>query len=83
MPRGNRTGPLGLGPLTGRKAGYGRSNLFPGLISMGLQNRMLNRVGKRNGRFSRFAGLIGPAAYIAYRVAKKLNNNDQTDQERW
>jgi len=83
MPRGNKTGPIGLGPLTGRKTGYCNSNLVPGFISTALQNRMLNRIGRRNGRLSRFARLTVPVAYITYRVARRLNNNDQTDQERW
>jgi hypothetical protein len=83
VPRGNRTGPTGLGPLTGRKASYCSGNLVPGWANELLRRRMLNGVGRRNGRFSRFAGLIPPVAYMAYRVAKRLNNNDQTDQERW
>ncbi len=30
MPRGNRTGPMGAGPMTGRRAGYCAGNDMPG-----------------------------------------------------
>lgn len=84
MPRGNKTGPTGLGPLTGRKAGYCSGNLVPGLAIGFFRRRMLNGIGRRNGRFSRFVGLIPPVTYVVYRVIRKLNNNnDQSDQERW
>lgn len=33
MPGGDRTGPLGMGPLTGRGAGYCRGAESPGFVS--------------------------------------------------
>jgi hypothetical protein len=33
MPRGNRTGPLGFGPRTGRSAGYCARYPFPGYMN--------------------------------------------------
>lgn len=33
MPRGDRTGPLGLGPMTGRTAGYGGGYGVPGYMN--------------------------------------------------
>ncbi|MBN2258021.1 MAG: DUF5320 domain-containing protein [Anaerolineaceae bacterium] len=30
MPRGDRTGPMGAGPMTGRRAGYCTGNTMPG-----------------------------------------------------
>ena len=41
MPRGDRTGPLGMGPMTGRAAGYCAGYPVPGY---------LNPVGGRGGR---------------------------------
>lgn len=35
MPRGNRTGPEGLGPMTGRAAGYCAGFSVPGYDSLG------------------------------------------------
>jgi hypothetical protein len=33
MPRGDRTGPAGMGPMTGRAAGYCTGNAYPGFMS--------------------------------------------------
>lgn len=35
MPRGDRTGPIGLGPLTGRGAGFCSDFRFPGYLRRG------------------------------------------------
>ncbi len=35
MPRGDRTGPSGFGPMTGRRAGYCAGNDVPGYVSTG------------------------------------------------
>ncbi len=35
MPGGDRTGPLGRGPMTGRGLGYCARFLFPGFLSRG------------------------------------------------
>lgn len=37
MPRGDGTGPDGMGPMTGRKAGFGRSN-WPALVQPALSS---------------------------------------------
>ena len=36
MPRGNGTGPAGLGPMTGRRAGYCAGNAMPGYANPGM-----------------------------------------------
>ena len=36
MPAGDRTGPLGAGPMTGRGAGYCAGNAAPGFTTWGL-----------------------------------------------
>lgn len=33
MPRGDSTGPMGMGPMTGRKAGYCVGNNMPGYLN--------------------------------------------------
>ena len=35
MPRGDRTGPLGAGPMTGRAAGFCKGNAAPGYANFG------------------------------------------------
>ncbi|MBN1394643.1 MAG: DUF5320 domain-containing protein [Pirellulales bacterium] len=35
MPGGNRTGPMGMGPMTGRGAGYCAGNSVPGYMNRG------------------------------------------------
>jgi hypothetical protein len=54
MPAGNGTGPLGLGPITGRAAGYCAG--FPGPGSM-------NPVSGRGFVGGAVPGAYGPAAY--------------------
>ena len=46
MPRGDRTGPLGMGPMTGRAAGYCAGYPVPGY-----QNPILGRGYARGGGF--------------------------------
>ena len=43
MPGGNRTGPTGAGPMTGRAAGYCAGNPAPGYASVGFGNRGFGR----------------------------------------
>jgi len=33
MPRGDKTGPAGMGPMTGRAAGYCTGNAYPGFVT--------------------------------------------------
>jgi len=54
MPGGDRTGPLGRGPMTGRKAGYCTGNNAPGYTygpSMNLGRGFGRGRGFRNRRF--------------------------------
>ena len=48
MPRGDRTGPLGEGPMSGRQLGYGAGYDSPGFTkgrSAGMGRRFFNRLG--------------------------------------
>ena len=53
MPRGDKTGPAGMGPMTGRAAGYCTGNAYPGFVSPhppGFSGRRgFNRMGRGRG----------------------------------
>lgn len=62
MPRGDRTGPEGFGPMTGRAAGFCAGNAQPGFVSGGMRsfgwgNGMA--MGFRGGRGGRRRGFWG------------------------
>ncbi|KPU27628.1 hypothetical protein TR13x_03610 [Caloranaerobacter sp. TR13] len=50
MPKGDRTGPIGAGPMTGRKMGYCAGNDAPGYISAGYGRGYGRGFGKGLGR---------------------------------
>ena len=52
MPRGDRTGPEGLGPMTGRAAGYCAGYSVPGYMNstLGYGRGMARRRGRGGGR---------------------------------
>jgi hypothetical protein len=49
MPRGDRTGPAGAGPMTGRVAGYCAGNSVPGYMTGGFGMGMGMRRGAGRG----------------------------------
>ena len=53
MPRGDKTGPEGLGPMTGRRMGYCTGNNNPG-FDWGFGRRMSFGRGMRSGFGRRF-----------------------------
>ena len=53
MPRGDRTGPAGQGPRTGRGIGYCVGNEYPGYMSPDVVGEFLGRV---RGFFGRGGG---------------------------
>lgn len=62
MPGGDGTGPWGLGPMTGRRAGYCMGFSTPGFANpyvhpmwFGYGRGMGMGFGRRGGRFRRFA----------------------------
>ncbi|AWB10954.1 hypothetical protein TDSAC_1618 [Thermodesulfobium acidiphilum] len=72
MPRGDGTGPLGQGPMTGRGLGYCSGNTLPGFAAAGY------RIGRGffgRGRrfFCRGLGWVGLPIYSAY-------NNPQAEK---
>jgi len=57
MPRGDGTGPLGLGPMTGRGLGYCAGNVVPGFMVPGPGLGLALGRGRFFGRgFARFYG---------------------------
>ncbi len=63
MPGGDRTGPAGMGPMTGRAAGYCTGNQVPGFANpvagrgYGFGGRGRGGMGRRNGFYA--TGLFG------------------------
>ena len=63
MPGGDRTGPAGMGPMTGRAAGYCTGNQMPGFANpvagrgYGFGGRGRGGMGRRNGFYA--TGLFG------------------------
>ena len=49
MPSGNKTGPEGMGPMTGRGAGYCAGSNVPGYMNPGGGRGMALRRGRRGG----------------------------------
>jgi len=65
MPGGDRTGPMGMGPLTGRRMGFCASNAQPGFASWRGFGGGSGR-GWRNRFYA--TGVPGWAAYAGYGV---------------
>jgi hypothetical protein len=62
MPRGDRTGPMGMGPMTGRAAGYCAGYPVPGFMNLTAGRGFGGRGrGRGRGRRNRFyaTGLFG------------------------
>lgn len=71
MPWGDRTGPSGRGPLTGRGVGFCTGFRTPGYMNVRTGRGMW--FGRRRvlGRVFRFAGLLSGCVYLAYRLNRK------------
>lgn len=71
MPRGDGTGPRGLGPMTGRGAGFCTGYRAPGYMNFGGRSLGFGR-GRGNRRmWWTAAGVIPGCAYLAYRWANR------------
>ena len=57
MPRGDRTGPAGAGPMTGRAAGFCAGNSVPGFMAGGFGMGMRRGGGSGRGFFGAGRGL--------------------------
>ena len=71
MPRGDGTGPIGLGTMTGRGAGFCAGFKMPGYAKRITRcNMSLRRVCGYKRMFC-LSGLLPACAYLAYRWAKR------------
>jgi len=59
MPRGDRTGPMGMGPMTGRAAGYCAGNNVPGFMNAGYGGGFGRGRGRGGGRGRGFGRGLG------------------------
>lgn len=68
MPRGDGTGPLGMGPITGRGAGFCAGFKTPGYANTSFGREMWFRRGRGYRRIFCFAGLLPGCVYLTYRL---------------
>ena len=66
MPRGDRTGPLGMGPITGRGAGFCAGFKTPGYANTRFGRGMWFGLGRGYGRMFWLVGVLPGCAYLAY-----------------
>ena len=68
MPRGDGTGPMGMGAMTGRGTGFCAGFKMPGYINRTLQFN--NRLGRNRVVKGMLCGLLPGCAYLVYRWVK-------------
>ena len=73
MPRGDRTGPMGSGPMTGRRMGHCAGYTGPGFMSPEPGYRF-----GRGGRFGRFWGYPYPQT-TPYSSLQPFNEEQERD----
>lgn len=71
MSRGDGTGPIGMGPMTGRGAGYCAGFRTPGSFSTLLGRGLGFGRGRGYRRMLWTTALIPGCAYLAYRWTKR------------
>ncbi|HOU20864.1 MAG: DUF5320 domain-containing protein [Kiritimatiellae bacterium] len=93
MPRGDRTGPMGAGPMTGRAAGYCTGTAAPGFASYGFgggRGRGMGWGGGGGRGFGRgfgrgwiapVAGAVAPTGPQELAVLKQQAQQLQADME--
>jgi hypothetical protein len=67
MPRGDGTGPVGMGRLTGRKMGFCAGFHIPGFLNPGFDRPTGLGRGRGFRRMAWLAGLLPGCGYLAYR----------------
>ena len=84
MPRGDRTGPTGVGAMTGREAGYCSGHTEPGCMDPAPRRRGGARrgAGRRRGRRHGYGRRGVPEASPAY-VGAKAGEVPATDANAW
>lgn len=90
MPRGDRTGPMGAGPMTGRAAGVCAGSAAPGIASFGRGRGCGMGFGGGGRGFGRglgrgwaapMAGVVAPTGDPELAVLKQQSQQLKTDME--
>lgn len=83
MPRGNRSGPMGMGPMTGRGQGYCSGYDAPGYAYPGHHTRGMRRAWRGRGWFGTpmHRHGWGPMDFVAYEVPypAEMSAEEQAD----
>lgn len=79
MPRGDGTGPMGMGPMTGRDAGFCAGFAAPGYINLGMGYGMGYGRGRGFRRRLYYTGIPtwNPSGYFAYSRAFKPSADEK------
>ena len=84
MPRGDRTGPLGDGPMTGRQLGYGAGYDGPGYTKVhgtGLGRCFLGRSGRFGQGYGKGFRFIGGGKEFDRGNVEKYRDSSHFDQD--
>jgi hypothetical protein len=73
MPKGDGTGPAGMGSMTGRRAGFCAGFRIPGYINSCLGRGLGFGLGRGSRRLSWIGSLLPACAYLAYCLTKRGN----------
>lgn len=71
MPRGDGTGPLGMGAVTGRGTGFCTGYKMPGYMNTKVRTSMLLGQGRGCKRMLLLAGVLPGCAYLTYKLFKR------------
>ncbi len=84
MPRGDRTGPWGMGPMTGRRAGYCAGFDMPGYGNPGPRRGFGRGFGWRHRHFARgVAGWPGYGYHPAWAMPPAAPRMTQEQEAGW
>ncbi len=77
MPRGDGTGPIGMGPMTGRGAGFCAGFKIPRFKNPRIRRGMELGWGRGFGRMLCLAGLLPGCGYLVYKWKKRTRIQKQ------
>lgn len=74
MPRGDRTGPVGAGPATGRGLGFCTGFKTPGYLNSSSGGIFGVGRGRRRGRMLLVGSVLPACVYLAHRWGQRRKN---------
>jgi hypothetical protein len=77
MPRGDRTGPDGMGPMTGRGLGFCAGFEMPGFMNAGNARRCYGPRGSGRGGLRRMNCFAANRGYSSFYLANKSVENEK------